>query len=142
MPNPTRLRIRTAALLLALATASACARSTPDPDPDAAPSAASGPRTRVNVITAEEIAGTPASTAYHAIELLRPSYLRALRSSTAPAVYLNGQRWGGLEALRRINASDVALITRLSASEAQMRYGSGLLSSGVIEVETKSSRQP
>lgn len=94
-----------------------------------------------DVVTAAEIAETSASTAYHALEMLRPTFLRARGSQTfqgsyPPVVYLDGQRWGEIESLRSIPAGDVALVRRLSAADAQSKFGMDNFG-GVLEITTK-----
>jgi hypothetical protein len=139
MPTPLVRRVRAVALLAALAGAAACARAAAPAGDEAVASGA--PRKHANVITAAEIAEARVTTAYHAVEVLRPTFLRGLRSNIQPVVYVNGQRWGGLEALRRVTADDVDTIRRLSASEAHTIYGPGLLG-GVIDVVTRHGRGP
>lgn len=125
-------------LALALCAAAACAPRTSDRTSDASRTS----RRQADVITAAEIASTNASNALHAIELLRPTFLRSRGSSSAgrsfvPVAYVNGQRWGELGTLRSLPASDVATVRRLSGAEAQSRYGLDNVG-GVIDVTTKS----
>lgn len=115
-------------------------------------------------LTAEEIAATPdLSTAYDAVQRLRPRFLRADKVSSgsgpgAPivsngdattsdpaggdsrsqgiAVIVDGvRRGGGVAELRQIKASAVERISYLKAHEASGRYGAD--QSGVIEVTTR-----
>lgn len=136
-PRAATLRLAAFAALAGLLALAACA---PAASSGGAASAAS--RRQADLITAEEIAGTSATTAYHAIEILRPTFLRArgqqsFSGSQSPVAYVNGQRWGNLESLRNLTADDVFSIRRLSASEAQSRYGLDNIG-GAIEVTTRS----
>ena len=94
-----------------------------------------------DVITAEEIASINASNALHAIELLRPTFLRSRGSASVgsgltPVVYVNGQRGGDVGTLRSLPANDIQTVRRMSAAEAQSRYGLDN-AGGVIDVTTK-----
>ncbi|MFL5580751.1 MAG: hypothetical protein ACJ8AO_10285 [Gemmatimonadaceae bacterium] len=139
-PRTATPRLTALAALAGLLALAACA-----PAASSGGSASTAPaasRRQADLITAEEIAGTSATTAYHAIEILRPTFLRArgqqsLSGSQSPVAYVNGQRWGNLESLRNLTADDVLSIRRLSASEAQSRYGLDNIG-GAIEVTTKS----
>jgi hypothetical protein len=84
-----------------------------------------------DVMTAAEIAESQATTAYQAIERLRPRFLltRADLSPTMPRlVYLNGMvLGGGLEELRAIAASDVQEIRFVRAIDAATEnFGGGI----------------
>lgn len=96
-----------------------------------------------NVITAAEVEAINVSTAYEAIQQLRPHFLQSrgqasIQDPTAgtPVVYVNGVRYGSPDALNGIRAMDVAEIRFLSASDATTRYGTGHVG-GVIEVRTR-----
>jgi hypothetical protein len=96
-------------------------------------------RRQSNVITAAEIAEARASNAYHAVEMLRPTFLRASNPRFPVVVFVNGNRRGGVEELRNLRAEEIETITRMNAADAQMRYGPDLLS-GVLDVVTKPGR--
>ena len=95
-----------------------------------------------NVITAAEVESINVSTAYEAVQQLRPHFLQTRGqasiqdpSAGEPIVYVNGVRYGGTDALNGIRAMDVAEFRFLSASDATTRYGTGHVG-GVIEVRT------
>jgi hypothetical protein len=98
-----------------------------------------------DVITSEELAtATDATNAYDAVLHLRPQFLHS-RGETdlnggdspggppLPIVFLDGQRYGGVETLRNIPLSNVKEIHFISAADATTRWGTGY-SNGVIEV--------
>jgi outer membrane cobalamin receptor len=123
--------MRTIALLLLVLAASACASS--------------GSRTgrSSDLITAEEIEAASVSTAYEAIQRLRPAFLRGRGQSSfsnpgadLPIVYVNGIRTGSVDQLHSIPAQDVQTIRYVNASDATTRYGTGH-TGGIIEVTTR-----
>jgi hypothetical protein len=98
-----------------------------------------------NVITSEELAtATDVTNAYDAVLHLRPQFLQS-RGNTSmneesspggqplPIVFLDGQRFGGVETLRNIPLSNVKEIHFISAADATTRWGTGY-ANGVIEV--------
>lgn len=98
-----------------------------------------------NVITSEELAtATDVTNAYDAVLHLRPQFLQS-RGNTSlnaegspggqplPIVFLDGQRFGGVEMLRNIPLSNVKEIHFISAADATTRWGTGY-ANGVIEV--------
>lgn len=95
-------------------------------------------------ITAADIAGISAASAYDAVVKLRANFLRdrGINSfmtpvrSTRPVVFVDGIEMGTIHELRSIPARDVAEIRFLSSSEAMFRFGDGYLA-GVIHVTTK-----
>ncbi len=96
-----------------------------------------------NVITAEEVQELNVSSAYEAIQHLRPHFLQTRGqasiqdpSAGVPVVYVNGVRYGSPGTLQGIRAVDVEEIRYLSASDATTRYGTGHVG-GVIEVRTR-----
>jgi len=101
-----------------------------------------GPRER-DVIARPEITASNASTAYDAVEKLRPDFLRGrsvntrTRASTqTPLVYIDGTRLGELAQLRSIPTTIVQSIQLISATDATTRWGTGH-PAGVIEVRTR-----
>ena len=79
-----------------------------------------------NLLTAAEISRAHVTSAYEAVERLKPNFLLAMRGEARRAVYLNGARLlGGIENLRLIDASTVQQIVFLNGIEAATRYGSG-----------------
>ena len=111
----------------------------------ASASAKSGPHKAANLITADEIAGTNTTTAYEAVEKLRPAFLHShgtdlSRSDTGlPDVYLGVARYGDVNSLRNIPAMEVLEIRFYKGAEAATKFGmqnpTGI--NGVIEVTLK-----
>ncbi|HEX8849436.1 MAG TPA: hypothetical protein VF761_07890 [Gemmatimonadaceae bacterium] len=96
-----------------------------------------------NVITADEISGINAMTAYDVVKRLRPQFLVSRGPTsiadprpTTPVVYLDGIRYGDVSTLVGIEASRVASIRYISGPEAQQRFGSDNVG-GAILVATK-----
>jgi hypothetical protein len=119
------MKIRAAMTLLSLAAVAACSST---------PATSGTPRPSRDLITRDEISATPATTAYEAIERLRPEYLRAVRGGGPPNVYVNGSSSGGISVLRSIRADNVAEIRYLDAVAANLRFGLNN-NSGVINVQ-------
>ena len=83
-----------------------------------------------SVLSRTEWSGKNVSTAFEAIEQLRPQFFRSrgetsilLRFETQTSVYLDNIRLGGLETLRDVPISGIQSIRYLSASEATNRWG-------------------
>jgi hypothetical protein len=129
------VRLARAALCLAAASLAACTATGGAPGNAAALRA--GPtagydRARDHLEVAE-MQGASAQTALDLVRKLRPEYLRPEASSRAalgaaggrgaPVVYVDGNRWGGPDALGSIPAYLVAEIRRVPAYEARTRYG-------------------
>lgn len=120
--------------LIALAAVIGCA---------SAGSGSSGSRRDPNLITAQDIAGIPATNAYDAVERLRPLFLRS-RGKTSintpntqyPTVYVDGLRYGDLGSLRNIMANHVLDIRFYNGADAGARFGLQN-AAGVIEVRMK-----
>lgn len=96
-----------------------------------------------NLISAAELEDPAVQTlnALEVVERLRPRWLRSRTSSrgggqTRPVVFLNGSRYGGLEALQRIEVGEVEQIRFINARDATTRFGTGV-QGGVIAVETR-----
>lgn len=94
-------------------------------------------------ITADELSGMGVNTAYAAVELLRPQWLTPRGSHTFREdatqrirAYLDDVELGGVEALREVNAQDIASIHFLDAAAATYRWGAGH-SHGAILVLTE-----
>jgi hypothetical protein len=101
------------------------------------------------LLTADEIADAHAdiNTAYDAVARLRPNWLAAHGVTSGQAsgagteyalVYVDGQRYGDLNALRNIPAYHVGDIRYWDVTQAGARFGLHGGSSGVIEVTMKS----
>ncbi|HET9984868.1 MAG TPA: hypothetical protein VFQ38_14820 [Longimicrobiales bacterium] len=140
MPRPPL-----AALALALVLA-ACGGATRQAGETSADKAA--PRHSRTSLSADELVATNASSAFDAVERLRPEFLRPRGTSSLstgapdlPAVFLDGIHAGGLEMLRALRPTEIELIRFVSAADATTRYGTGY-PGGVIEVVTKGSKRP
>ena len=96
-----------------------------------------------------EAEGLRFATAYDIVRALRPNMLaqhgfargpqsRAAtwESSTGIKVYLDGFRWGGVESLANIPASNVQEVRWLSAIDATIRFGTGNVA-GAIAVTSR-----
>jgi len=123
------------AVAIAVGGATACSSSTPTTSTASRPSA--------NVITADEIAKASVQNAFEAVQKLRPNMLRRPTIASANAqsrgeivVYIDNTRYGAVDNLRQIPASTIAAVRYFSASESQLKWGSGH-PGGVIEVLTK-----
>ena len=93
-----------------------------------------------SLITNEEIARSRATTAYGAVEQMRPLWLRShgqtsvsMPGSQYANVYINKQRYGDLTSLRSIPVDQVLEIRYYSPAESVTRFGAENVS-GVIEV--------
>jgi hypothetical protein len=109
-----------------------------------APSTQYGSRAPVrspHLLTAEDISRVQVTSAYEAVERLKPNFLLGMRGEAIRAVYLNGTRLlGGLENLRSIDASTIQQIVFLNGIEASTFYGSGN-GAGVLLVSTLPARR-
>jgi hypothetical protein len=123
-------------ILCAVAAAMACGKAR---EGDHAPVPSTG-----RVLGEAEILASKANNMYDVIGIQRPEWLR--RSGSRPTslteppaeivVYVDGQRYGPLEALARLSPTAVRYAEYLSASEAHARFGGGNLG-GVIHVHTQ-----
>jgi len=96
-----------------------------------------------DTITEDEIASSSAVNAYEAVQRLRGNFLSNRgkttilgKSSPMPVVYLDGVRYGEVQSLRNISATQVQAIHLYRAYDAQQKYGNDVMG-GVIEVTTK-----
>jgi hypothetical protein len=131
-----KLTVVTAVALLAVSCASSGAPARSD----------SGTHTATRnraVITQEEIKESSARDAYHAVQLLRPDWLRSRGAvsmrETTPAtvvVYVDGQRYGGPTSLEQFRMGSFKEMRYYSASEATSRWGTGH-AGGVIYLTTR-----
>jgi hypothetical protein len=95
------------------------------------------------VLALEEINGSSARDAYHAVQLLRPDWLRSRGAvstrDTRPAtvtVYVDGQRYGGANTLEQFRIGAFKEMRYYSGSEATSRWGTGH-AGGVIYLTTR-----
>ncbi len=93
-------------------------------------SGTSGTRRDSSLITEQEIAAANVTTAYDAIERLRPLYLHShgqtsinTRGTQYASVYVDGQRYGDLSSLRNLLANQVREIRYYKGPEAGARFG-------------------
>lgn len=138
---------RPLALSLALCAMAACASSgssasqvTQDTTTAVASAGTRGSR---NLLTEADLMKSTARDALQAIQVLRPDWLRSRGSATSISggvsevvVYLNGQRFGGPEALTQFQPTALKEARYLSASEATNRFGTGH-NHGAILLRTK-----
>jgi hypothetical protein len=99
------------------------------------------PSGALNVLSEAEIANSRATTAYEAVERVRPMYLVSkvdLSPTAERVVYLNGVRLGGVGELRLIPAREVKEIRFVRAIDGSA-YGVGR-SGGAILVISKAGR--
>ncbi len=96
-----------------------------------------------NVITRQELDASVARNAYDAIQNLRPSFLRTRGTqtfdptvSTQASVYLDGQRYGDITALKSMMLDAIEEIRYLNPAAATNKYGTNH-TAGVIEVTTR-----
>ena len=147
--------VRRAAARLALAAAlSACASGGGGAPADgAAPADGGAPRaarsTNRVLLVAADFEGSPHTNLFDAVNALRQHWLRPGNLSNIPTsgasnagtsqqtvVFLNGQQYGGLDALRQLTLETVQSARFLTAPEAQNKYGARV-QSAVIDVVLK-----
>lgn len=92
------------------------------------------------LVTEEELVGVGDRSAYDALQELRPIFLRSRDTQTATptpvAVFVDGGRTEGLEALRSIRASSVKEMRFYEPQDANTKFGTGH-NGGVIAVVLK-----
>ncbi len=97
------------------------------------------------VLLQDEIRGSRSigATAYDLLAQLRPEYLRNRGSvsiknnvQATAVVYVDGTKFGDLEALRNVNAEHIFRVDYLSASDATTRFGTDH-TGGAILITTK-----
>ena len=118
--------------LVAVATAIGCASAGGTPGQSGVP--------RKNaVLTAEEIAAAHAdlATAYDAVARLRPNWLAARGAMAYAKVFVDGQQYGDLAALRNIQAFHVASMHYYDVTQSTAKFGVRGGDAGVIEVTIK-----
>jgi hypothetical protein len=136
--------IPTAALLVAVSVA-ACGGSRPavvSSPADSTAAASAAPRSDRNTLIDKDLVASNQGNLYEAVRTLRPNWLnrpgantRGNAASTAVQVYVDNQRMGEAEVLRRMSINSAAQIKFLTPSEAQARFGLDNLG-GVIQVIT------
>ncbi|NIP80420.1 MAG: hypothetical protein GWM90_14830 [Gemmatimonadetes bacterium] len=99
------------------------------------------------MITAEEIQSIQAATAFDAVQRLRPEFLRRGRvnvrddTQALPVVYVDDVRYGGVDELKGIRASQVISIRYLNGADATTRYGTGHTGGALLVTTSASSTQ-
>jgi hypothetical protein len=95
------------------------------------------------VVTEAELANVGDRSAYEALQQIRPTFLRSRDPATTShpdptpvAVFINGGRTEGLDALRAIRASTVREMRFYEPQDANTKFGTGH-NGGVIEVSLK-----
>ncbi|MEO8580081.1 MAG: hypothetical protein ABI469_07525 [Gemmatimonadales bacterium] len=118
--------------LAALATVIGCAAA------GGAPGEAT-PVRRGAILTADEIAAAHAdvTTAYDAVVRLRPNWLAARGPGEYAKVFLDGNKYGELDALRNIPGYQIASAHYYDATQSSARFGLQGGSAGAIDVTTK-----
>jgi hypothetical protein len=99
-----------------------------------------------NVITRDEILASHATTAYDAVNRLRPSFLQYHGQTTItgsdpgyPRVYLDHMPFGDINSLKTLDTNGILEIRFYNGADASSRFGLGNVS-GAIEV-ISSTRQ-
>ena len=100
-----------------------------------------------DIITRAELSKTSALNAYEAVQRLRPQFFKdrgrtsILRAeSRTPIVVLDDRPLGDMSTLRDISLNVVYEIRYLSASQAQVKYGSGYPAGAIVVVSAKTAR--
>ena len=90
-----------------------------------------GPRRDPNLITAEELADYSNLDCFDAVRRLRPRWLQARAGD--PTVVRDGSQLGpASEYLSEIRVGQVESLRYLSATEATMRYGTGVQGGAIV----------
>ena len=91
------------------------------------------------ILTGDEIAAAhaDATTAYDAVVRLRPNWLAARGPGEYAKVFVDGNKYGELDALRTIPAYQIAIAHYYDATQSTARFGLQGGSAGAIDVTTK-----
>ena len=96
-----------------------------------------------SILTLDEISGSSARDAYHAVQLLRPDWLRSRGAvstqdtrPTSVTIYVDGQRYGEATSLEQFRIGAFKQLRYYSGTEATNRWGTGH-SGGVIDLVTR-----
>ena len=146
-------RFTNAAIGLALVATAGCSTRNAETAPVTEATAQSGTQSSVrrnaNTITSQELAESGSQNLYQAVQTLRPQWLRARpRTSIATGsatggasavdqtvVYLDQNKFGGLQSLQQLTLGGVQEIRFYDGVEATNRFGTGH-SAGAIVVRT------
>lgn len=116
-----------------------CAAAALRPRAVRAPADSSAPRPQRNLITEDELVGNGSTNVVHAIERLRPAWLRVtgtyVGGSEAVRFYVNGQ-YTSRAAVQGLPVSAVMSIRFLEPAQASVRFGAGH-TEGAILVEMR-----
>jgi|SRR4051812_25709258 len=133
--------------LVAVIAALGCASSPNPPDDSSHPTPNSTRKT--NFLAHEEIeaAHAEAGDAYTAVSRLRPNWLashgvagQAASGMEYARVFLDGQAYGDVNALKNIHAFNVGDITYYDVTQAGARFGISGGTGGVLDVRSKGSQ--
>lgn len=106
---------------------------------------ARGPMRSSNLITREELEVVQVSSAYDAVQRLRPQWMsHPLAPTGQPGsnpilVYVDRHQVGTVDELRHMTVDQIDVMEFVSAADATTRYGTGH-ASGIIEVTTRRGR--
>jgi hypothetical protein len=98
-----------------------------------------------SIITREELDVVQVSSAYDAVQRLRPQWMsRPLAPTGQPGsnpilVYVDRHQAGTVDELRHMTVDQIEVMEFVSPADATTRYGTGH-ASGVIEVTTRRGR--
>jgi hypothetical protein len=144
VPRPALHHI---ALITAALAGLACASATAGSGVVPSGSAAAPTNSNRSVINGEELSNTHETNLYTAIQRLRPDWLRTRGPSSISAgrsgnqdpdgvnVYQDLQKLGSIEVLRSMSLAQATSLRFYTASEAQLRFGTGN-PNGVIQIVT------
>lgn len=109
----------------------------------ATPRSGTKPSAERDLLLAEEIERTSATSAYDAVRQLRPEWLRrrgrsSIQNPTAEVlvIYLDGTRLGAVQTLRSIAVGSIFEIRHLDGTDATTRFGTGH-AGGALLIRTK-----
>jgi hypothetical protein len=141
-----RFAIHHIALVATVASGLACGASTAGTaSQSGAPTSA--PRSDRSTISAEELKETRETSLYNAIQRIRPDWLRSRGATSIQSgmagnpgpdqifVYQDVQRLGTIDILKSMNITQATSLKFYTASEAQMRFGTGN-PNGAIQIIT------
>ena len=108
------------------------------------PRLGSGESATTQLITEDEVEASRGSDAFEVIQRLRANFLtyrgetslNKNRSQPYPTVWVDGQEYGPISALRAIPASQIATIRLYRSWEATTKFGTGSMG-GVIAITTR-----
>lgn len=94
----------------------------------------SAPRRRADLIVAAEWEGQNMTTAFDAVQRLRPAWLQPRGQTGLPAVFRNNTRWGpDPRSLETMLLTEISEIRYMNGRDATTRFGTGY-AGGIIQV--------